>query len=124
LGGGNEGDGDGAAAAGDRIRVFGGLGSGLNQLRVFINDDDQGGHLGGWCPDALASAGKVSGAGFENGHRIGEQGASFGGSGGQAVQAGGPGAEFHAAFEVDGPDDDVGAGGEVAHQDVEAAGLA
>jgi hypothetical protein len=32
--------------------------------------------------------------------------------------------EFHAAFEVDAPQDDVGAGGEVGEDDVEDAGFA
>ena len=116
LGGGDEGDGDGPAAAGDRVGVPGGLGSGLHQLGVLINDDDQGGHLGRWLPDALAGGGEVGSAGFEDGHRIRKEGAGFDGGSGQAAEAGGPGAEFHAAFEVDGPDDDVGAGGEVAHR--------
>ena len=35
-----------------------------------------------------------------------------------------PWREFHAALEVDGPDDDIGAGGEVAHEHVEQAALA
>jgi hypothetical protein len=35
-----------------------------------------------------------------------------------------PGAKFHAAFEVDGPDDDIPAGGQVAHEHVQAAALA
>ena len=44
--------------------------------------------------------------------------------GGEAVDARCPGPQFHAAFEVDGPDDHVAARGEVGEQFVEPAALA
>ena len=43
---------------------------------------------------------------------------------GEPVDAGGPGTELDAALEVDAPDDHVAAGGQVAHEHVEAAALA
>ena len=50
-----------------------GLGSVLGQLGVLIDDDDQRGHVRGRLPDAPAGRGEQLGAGFQDGHRVGEQ---------------------------------------------------
>ena len=71
-------------------------------------------------PRSASSAARAS----RIGDRVGEQGAGFVGRGGQPVDARRPRAELHALLEVDGPDDHVLAGGQVAHEHVEAAALA
>ena len=68
--------------------------------------------------------GEVLGAGEQDGDRVGQQRGGFGRGGGEAVDARCPGPQFHAAFEVDGPDDHVAARGEVGEQLVEPAALA
>ena len=63
-------------------------------------------------------------AGEQDLYRVGEQRGGLLRCGGQAVNARGPGPEFHAAFEVDGPDNHVPARGEVGQQFVQPAAFA
>jgi hypothetical protein len=124
LGGGEQVDGDGSSAAGDGFGVGDGCGCGVGEFGVLVDDDDEGRR--GWArvPDAgVVTAGGV-GAGVEHGDRVGEQSCCLGRGDGEPGEAGRPRPEFHAAFEVDSPEDDVGAGGEVAEEDVEDAALA
>ena len=87
---GDQGHGDGPAAPGDRVGVGGGVGCGLGQFGVLVDDDDQSGHVWGRLPDPLSGRGQVLGAGLEDGDRVGEQRAGLGGGGGQPGDAGRP----------------------------------
>ena len=125
LGGGDEGDGDGPAAPGDRVGVARWRSGASSASSAYSSMTmTSAGMSGDGSQTRWPCRGEVRGAGFEDGHRVGQQCAGLGGCGGQPVDAGCPRAEFHAPLEVDGPDDHVAAGGEVAHEHVEAAALA
>ena len=79
---------------------------------------------GGWFPGTPTTRREVCSARLEDRDRIAEQSGCLLGGGGEPVQAFLPRAEFHSLFEVDGPDDDILAGGQVRHEHVKPAALA
>ena len=73
LGRGYECHGQGSPEACNRVGVIHCIGCLLGQLGVFIDDDDERGHLRGWIPGTPAVPGEVFGAGLENCDRVAEQ---------------------------------------------------
>jgi hypothetical protein len=72
----------------------------------------------------LSHGSQVLGACFEDRDRVGEECVRLSRGRGQPCDAWRPRPQFHAALEVDGPDDHVAAGGKIAHHDVETTALA
>src|SRR6266545_678483 len=120
---GDQRDRDGPAATRDRVGFLDRVRCVVGEFGVLIDDDQQRGEFGIGLPYSASGLGEPRGSRLEDGHGITQQHAGLVGCGSQTIDAGGPWPEFHAAFEVDAPDDYVAAGGQVAQQDVDAAAL-
>ena len=123
LGGRDQADGHGAPAPGDRVGVpdrSRGVvnSSAYSSMRMTSAGIPGAGSQTRW-PCSASTAARASRMATASARSVG-----FAGCGRQPVEAGDPRAEFHPLLEVDAPEDDVAAGGQVADQHVEAAALA